>query len=64
MLRPRETAPSRDRDRIVNLSDGAFAIAITFLILDIREPDIPENVVGSELPATLLSLWPSTSATS
>jgi uncharacterized membrane protein len=58
MLRPRETAPSWDRDRIVNLSDGAFAIAITFLILDIRVPDIPENVVGSELPAALLSLWP------
>ncbi len=49
---------SRDRDRIINLSDGVFAIAITLLILDIRVPDIPENMVGSELPKELLSLWP------
>jgi uncharacterized membrane protein len=49
---------SRDRDRIINLSDGVFAIAITLLILDIRVPDIPENMVTSELPSALLSLWP------
>ena len=48
----------RDRDRIVNLSDGVFAIAITLLILDIRLPDIPENLVASELPGELLALWP------
>jgi uncharacterized membrane protein len=48
----------RDRDRIVNLSDGVCAIAITLLILDIHVPDIPENMVTSELPAALLALWP------
>jgi uncharacterized membrane protein len=53
-----ERQAARDRDRIVNLSDGVFAIALTLLVLDIRVPNIPENVVGSELPGVLLSLWP------
>ncbi len=48
----------RDRGRVVNLSDGVFAIAITLLVLDIRVPDIPEGMVASELPAALFSLWP------
>ena len=58
MLSSREGETVRDRDRIVNLSDGVFAIAITLLILDIRVPDIPENMVSSQLPGALLSLWP------
>ena len=58
MLSSREGETGRDRDRIVNLSDGVFAIAITLLILGIRVPDIPENMVSSQLPGALLSLWP------
>jgi uncharacterized membrane protein len=54
----RRPEADRDRDRIVNLSDGVFAIAITLLVLDIRAPNIPENLVATELPAALLSLWP------
>ena len=48
----------RDRDRIVNLTDAVFAIAMTLLVLDLRVPDLPEGLVDSELPAALLSLWP------
>jgi uncharacterized membrane protein len=58
MLRPRERETRKDRDRIVNLSDGVFAIAITLLILDVRVPEIPEKMVASQLPDALLSLWP------
>jgi uncharacterized membrane protein len=54
----RSPEAGRDRDRIINLSDGVFAIAITLLVLDIHVPDIPENMVATELPAALLSLWP------
>jgi uncharacterized membrane protein len=58
VIRSSSGEPGRDRDRIVNLSDGVFAIAITLLVLDIRAPDIPQNMVSSQLPGALLSLWP------
>jgi uncharacterized membrane protein len=58
MIRSSSGEAGRDRDRIVNLSDGVFAIAITLLVLDIRAPDIPQNMVSSQLPGVLLSLWP------
>jgi uncharacterized membrane protein len=58
VIRSRNGESGRDRDRIVNLSDGVFAIAITLLVLDIRAPDIPQNMVSSQLPGALLSLWP------
>ncbi|MDQ3911131.1 MAG: TMEM175 family protein [Actinomycetota bacterium] len=58
MLGTGEREAARDRDRIVNLSDGVFAIALTLLVLDIRVPNIPENAVSSELPDVLLALWP------
>src|SRR5215208_4129812 len=58
MLWTGEREAGRDRERTVNLSDGIFAIAITLLVLDIHVPDIPENLVTSELPAALLALWP------
>ncbi len=48
----------RDFDRIVNLSDGVFAIALTLLVLDIRVPEIPERMVAGELAHQLFDLWP------
>jgi hypothetical protein len=48
----------RDRDRIVNLGYGVFAIAIILLVLDIHAPDIPEDIVATELPGELISMWP------
>ena len=49
---------SRSLDRILALSDGVFAIALTLLVLNIKVPEIPEDLVAEELPGELLDLWP------
>ncbi len=50
-----EGAGGRDIGRILALSDGVFAIAITLLILDIA---IPATTTDAGLPKALLELWP------
>jgi uncharacterized membrane protein len=49
---------SRSLDRILALSDGVFAIALTLLVLNIEVPEIPGDPVAEELPGELLDLWP------
>lgn len=49
---------SKGLDRILALSDGVFAIALTLLVLNIEVPEIPEDLVAQELPGELLALWP------
>jgi uncharacterized membrane protein len=44
--------------RIVNFSDGVFAIVITLLILTIQVPEIPPALVAQRLPSRLLALEP------
>jgi uncharacterized membrane protein len=46
---------SVEQDRIVMLSDGVFATAITLLVLDIR---VPNGVNSSDVSAIVRSLLP------
>lgn len=48
----------RELNRIVNFTDGVFAIVITLLILTIQAPEIPSDSVARELPGRLLDLAP------
>lgn len=46
--------------RILALSDGVFAIAMTLLVLTLAVPQLPSSRVDAELPKALLRTWPHT----
>lgn len=48
----------RELARVVNFSDGVFAIVITLLILTIQVPEVSRASVARELPGRLLALEP------
>ncbi len=50
-----DEAAEEGMGRILALSDGVFAIAITLLILEIAVPDTTSD---ADLPKALLELWP------
>lgn len=50
---PQPTAPELEREfeleRMILFSDAIFAIAITLMAIDIKWPEIPENLKGVDL---------------
>ena len=53
-----DTETSGDLDRLIPLSDGVFAFAMTLLVVDLTVPEIASGDVAAELPARLWALWP------
>lgn len=47
----------RGLDRVVNFSDGVFAIAITLLVLNFRIPHIPSHHTNAQLLDALADEW-------
>ena len=45
-------------ERVIALSDGVYAIALTLLILDVRLPELPQTGSSQEFEAALLALQP------
>jgi TMEM175 potassium channel family protein len=53
----REIESGEEIERTIFFSDAVFAIAITLLALNLEVPDIPADLVATELPQRLLELW-------
>ncbi len=54
---PETRGTSYSRDRVLTLSDGVFAIAITLLVLDLV-PNIPTGVTGPRFVSELFDMAP------
>jgi uncharacterized membrane protein len=55
---PRESRHQRELNRMLALSDGVFAIAITLLVLQLAVPEISGGAVAAELASHLVSTIP------
>jgi uncharacterized membrane protein len=59
MSRSRDEWPEvNHRTETLTLADGIFAFSITLLAIDIRAPDIPANLLATDLPLALVGLIP------
>jgi uncharacterized membrane protein len=55
----KDEGPSDEgRARLLTLSDGIFAVAMTLLVLDLHVPDLPAGSTGADLARALLGLGP------
>jgi uncharacterized membrane protein len=52
-----EAAGGNSLGRLLALSDGVFAIAMTLLALDLRLPDLPAHITDAELRHALVDPW-------
>ncbi len=49
---------TRETERMINLTDGVFAIVMTLLVLELSIPVIAGTSVGDTLGEKLLAMWP------
>ncbi len=55
---PRNPRTDLGLERVVFLSDGLFAIALTILVIDLRLPDLPAAAGSGEISAAIADLVP------
>ncbi|MDJ0687487.1 MAG: TMEM175 family protein [Xenococcaceae cyanobacterium MO_188.B32] len=58
VTKEKEASAAHGNERLFAFSDGVFAITITLLVLEIKVPEIAEELVATELPQALLHLVP------
>lgn len=54
----RVTAPAIEKGRLAGLQDGAYSIAMTLLVLELKLPALGEHLSDAMLWSALLAIWP------